>query len=332
MLFFPRRGGPHCLTQKRRAYRTCTAPVARVGLAEPLTPLFSSARTGLPAAGLYQQHDGYPQQGYQQGKGRASPSREARYRSRATRRARARARARGGQGQQGHLHKGQGQGHGQQGQQKSKGAFEGSQRALTHRSHRWATPTRCFASRRNPQCKPESHPSGKSMEQAREAEPVPCGLVHVALLHACPRTESLRGGAAAAVAYSTIGLVDSCGVRELSNISYGLAKCGLVGLDKRRVARCLTRSPRWRSCRCCGSLTRRASPTRRGRSPRPAPALLDAIATAAMPLLYGFNPQELANTWLGRSPKPSTLHRCCSTRSRRLRTETLCGSLREMLI
>ena len=131
MLFFPRRGGPHCLTQKRRAYRTCTAPVARVGLAEPLTPLFSSARTGLPAAGLYQQHDGYPQQGYQQGKGRASPSREARYRSRATRRARARARARGGQGQQGHLHKGQGQGHGQQGQQKSKGAFEGPQRALT---------------------------------------------------------------------------------------------------------------------------------------------------------------------------------------------------------
>ena len=98
MLFFPRRGGPHCLTQKRRAYRTCTAPVARVGLAEPLTPLFSSARTGLPAAGLYQQHDGYPQQGYQQGKGRASPSREARYRSRATRRARARARARGGRG------------------------------------------------------------------------------------------------------------------------------------------------------------------------------------------------------------------------------------------
>jgi hypothetical protein len=49
MLFFPRRGGPHCLTQQRRAYRTCTAPVARVGLAEPLTPLFSSARTGLPA-------------------------------------------------------------------------------------------------------------------------------------------------------------------------------------------------------------------------------------------------------------------------------------------
>jgi hypothetical protein len=32
-----------------RVYRTCTAPVARVGLAEPLTPLFSSARTGLPA-------------------------------------------------------------------------------------------------------------------------------------------------------------------------------------------------------------------------------------------------------------------------------------------
>ena len=168
MLFFPRRGGPHCLTQKRRAYRTCTAPVARVGLAEPLTPLFSSARTGLPAAGLYQQHDGYPQQGYQQGKGRASPSREARYRSRATRRARARARARGGRGSRATCIKGRARATGSRGSRSPRVLLKGHSVHSLHRSHRWATPTRCFASRRNPQCKPESHPSGKSMEQARD--------------------------------------------------------------------------------------------------------------------------------------------------------------------
>jgi hypothetical protein len=128
-----------------RVYRTCTAPVARVGLAEPLTPLFSSARTelhprsraipatsnmmairsGLPAG----KRPSFPQQGgqvSQQGHPQSQGSGQSQG---------------GGQGQQGHLHKGQGQGHGHQGQQKSKGAFEGPQRALT-RSHRWATPTR----------------------------------------------------------------------------------------------------------------------------------------------------------------------------------------------
>ena len=96
----------------------------------------------------------------------------------------------------------------------------------------------------------------------------------------------------------TVELVDSCEARNLSNIAHGLAKCRLVGLDDDT----------------CELFTAVAVAAVRGglggfnpqelantawaiaTATHAAPALLNAIAVAAVPRLREFNARNLANT------------------------------------
>jgi hypothetical protein len=96
----------------------------------------------------------------------------------------------------------------------------------------------------------------------------------------------------------TVELVDSCEARELSNIAHGLAKCTLVGLDGEtgalfaEVAEAAVRGGLSSFKPQALANTAWAFAT----ADYAAPALLDAIAAAAVPRLRDFNPQNLANT------------------------------------
>ena len=96
----------------------------------------------------------------------------------------------------------------------------------------------------------------------------------------------------------TVELVGLCKARELSNVAHGLAKCRLVGLDVdadalfATVAEAAVREG-------LGSF----KPQELGNTAwafaaagQRAPALLDALAAAALPRLRGFKPQHLSST------------------------------------
>jgi hypothetical protein len=109
----------------------------------------------------------------------------------------------------------------------------------------------------------------------------------------------------------TVELLNSCGARELSNLAHGLAKCRLVGLDVEAgalfaaVAEAAVRvgfgsfKPQELANTAWAFAT----------AGHAAPALLDAIAAAAVLRLRDFNPQATLQ-----SVKVITVHSCSGRR------------------
>ena len=96
----------------------------------------------------------------------------------------------------------------------------------------------------------------------------------------------------------TVELVGSCKARELSNVAHGLAKCRLVGLDVdvdalfAAVAEAAVREGMgsFKPQELANTAWAYAAAGHR------APALLDALAAAAVPRLHSFKPQDISST------------------------------------